>query len=30
MMVAPGLLHLQAILANRAHLPMGGDNTPNR
>ena len=29
-MVAPGSLLLQVILADRAHLPMGGDNTPNR
>ena len=30
MMVMPGLLHLQAILASHAHSPMGANNPPNR
>ena len=30
MMVTPGLLHLQAILADCVYLPRLNDNAPNR
>ena len=29
-MVVPGLLHLQAILADHVYLPMENDNAPYR